>query len=249
MSIVSTRRSIRRARLAVEPLEHREVPATLVSPTTVTYQDIDGDNVIVKLSKPLLTAGNVNTVFTFNVDGVFNSNLAKQQLWNIGLTSLGGAAAGTAITVTATRSLANGGNGLANVGRINASGIDLGPVVMDGDLGQIDAGDFNTATPGLTSLAVQSMGRFGVTTQAPGGDLTSTVFGRLGALRVRSDITDESIYVDGGAAGSIGQVFVGGSVTAGSIVAGGDIGPVVVNGDVVGGVGPSVYTGRIFAAG
>src|SRR5262245_20232544 len=153
-------RNRRPTRLAVERLEGREVPATLVSPTTVTYQDIDGDNVAVTLSKPLLKAGNVNAVFTFNVDGVFSSNLAKQQLWNIDLNSLGGAAVGTAITVTATRSLVTGGNGLANVGRINATGIDLGAVVVDGDLGRIEAGDATPTTSSLTSLFVQSMGRF-----------------------------------------------------------------------------------------
>src|SRR5262245_5889717 len=32
----------RRARLHVEPLEDRTTPATLVSPTAVTYQDADG---------------------------------------------------------------------------------------------------------------------------------------------------------------------------------------------------------------
>src|SRR5262249_24654511 len=63
MSAVSPRRPVRRARLAVESLEHREVPATLVSPTTLTYQDLDGDSVAVTLSKPLLKAGNVNAVF------------------------------------------------------------------------------------------------------------------------------------------------------------------------------------------
>src|SRR5262249_59272845 len=110
----------RPTRLALESLEGREVPATLVSPTTVTYQDIDGDNVAVTLSKPLLKAGNVNTVFTFNTDGVFGNNLAKQQLWKIDLTGLGSAAAGTAITVTATRSLVTGGNGLANLRPIHA---------------------------------------------------------------------------------------------------------------------------------
>jgi len=237
----------RPTRLALEPLEGREVPATLVSPTTVTYQDIDGDNVTVKLSKPLLTAGNVNTVFTFNVDGVFSSNLAKQQLWKFDLTSLGGAAAGTAITVTATRSPVNGGNGLANVGRINASGIDLGAVVVDGDLGKIDAGDATASTPGLASLTVHSMGRLGTTTQAPGGDLDSTLTGKLGALSVKSDITDANISVSGGAVGSIGRVFVGGNVASGFIFAAGSVGPTVVNGDIVGGT--SVFSASIRANG
>ncbi|MBO0701067.1 MAG: hypothetical protein J2P46_21910, partial [Zavarzinella sp.] len=52
--------------LRLEPLEPRHAPATLVSPTTVTYQDADGDNVTVVLSRPVLTPGNVNTVFHFD---------------------------------------------------------------------------------------------------------------------------------------------------------------------------------------
>ncbi|HJZ89639.1 MAG TPA: hypothetical protein VKE40_02130 [Gemmataceae bacterium] len=240
-------RNRRPTRLAVEPLEGREMPATLVSPTTLTYQDIDGDNVTVTLSKPLLKAGNVNAVFTFNVDGVFSSNLAKQQLWGIDLTPLGGAAAGTAVTLTATRSLVTSGNGFANVGRINATGIDLGAVVVDGDLGQIDAGDVTATTPGLASLTVHSIGRFGTTTQAPGGDLISTLVGRLGALSVKSDIADANINVVGGVGATIGKVFVGGSVAAGSIGADGNVGPFVVNGDVVGGANPA--SGNIIAKG
>ncbi|HJZ89638.1 MAG TPA: hypothetical protein VKE40_02125 [Gemmataceae bacterium] len=238
MSAVSTRRPVRRARLAVESLEHREVPATLVSPTTLTYQDLDGDSVAVTLSKPLLKAGNVNAVFTFNAGGILGNNITKQQLWAINPIGLGTAATGTTITVTATRSLVTGGNGLANVGHIDATGIDLGAVVVDGDLGQIDAGDATTATRGLTSLTVQSMGRFGTTTQAPGGDLGSSVDGRLGALTVKSDLTDAKISVFGGAVGTIGRVFVGGNVTSGSIFAAGGIGPIVVNGDIVGGASP-----------
>jgi hypothetical protein len=223
------------------------VPATLVSPTTLTYQDVDGDNVTVKFSKPLLTVGNVNAVFQFNAFGVFGNNFSKQQLWKIDLTGLGSAAAGTAFTQTATRSTVTGGNGLANVGRIDATGIDLGAVIVDGDLGQIDAGDATAATPGLASLTVQSMGRLGVTTQAPGGDLTSSVVGRLGALSVKSDISDANVIVSGGAAGSIGRVFVGGSVASGSIFAAGSVGPTVVNGDIVGGA--SVFSASIKANG
>src|SRR5262245_24139195 len=49
-----------RTRLGMECLEAREVPATFVSGTTLTYQDVDGDDVTVRFSKSILTAGNVN---------------------------------------------------------------------------------------------------------------------------------------------------------------------------------------------
>ncbi len=58
--------SRRRTTRAVEALEPRTLLATLVSANKLTYQDADGDNVEVAFSKPILTAGNVNTIFTFN---------------------------------------------------------------------------------------------------------------------------------------------------------------------------------------
>src|SRR5205823_12265643 len=40
--------------------------AKRINASTVAYTDIDGDHVTVTLSKPLLTAGNVNNVFEFD---------------------------------------------------------------------------------------------------------------------------------------------------------------------------------------
>src|SRR5262245_47606157 len=108
-----------RGRLAVECLELRDVPATLVSPTTVTYQDVDGDNVVVRLSKPLLTAVNVDNVFTFAGGTPVNGdNTTKQQLQLIDLANLGPTAAGIGMTTVATPSPVNGGDGFASLGHI-----------------------------------------------------------------------------------------------------------------------------------
>src|SRR5205085_6255815 len=86
--IMSRTRNIQR-RLCLEPLERREAPATLVSATKLTYQDVDGDNVAVTFSKPILNAGNVNSVFLFNTGTVDGSNATKQQLQEINLTGVG----------------------------------------------------------------------------------------------------------------------------------------------------------------
>ena len=52
---------------SLEPLESRIAPATLLPDLkTVTYQDVDGDDVTVKFSKPILTGGLETTVFTFD---------------------------------------------------------------------------------------------------------------------------------------------------------------------------------------
>src|SRR5262245_1139166 len=125
--------SRRRTRLGVERLESREMPATFVNATTLTYQDVDGDDVTVQFSKAILTAGNAGSVFTFDSGGVNGSNATKQQLQRINLAVAPGAA-GTAVTTTATRNQMHGGDGFANLGDLLATGIDLGMVSIDGDL-------------------------------------------------------------------------------------------------------------------
>jgi hypothetical protein len=239
-----------RPRLGVEPLEPREVPATLVGPTTLTYRDADGDNVTVTFSKPILTAGNVNTVFAFDAGSVNGNNAAKQLLEKITLTGVAGAA-GTTVTTSATRSLLHGGDGLATLGELVATGLDLGAVVIDGDLGRVLAGDATTATAGLAGLKAQSLGRYGTATGA--ADLHSVIQGRLGFLTVKSDVKDAFVDVKGGADGDIGPVTIrgsllgGGQISFGRIVSEGDMGLVIVRGDVVGGTG--AHSGEIASGG
>jgi hypothetical protein len=201
----------RRAALQLEPLENRDAPATLVSATKLTYQDIDGDNVTVTLSKPLLNPGNVDSIFLFDTGNVNNVNTARQQLQTIKLTSVG-AAAGTSITTVATPSLATGGDGFAALGQIDATGIDLGPVKIDGDVGRIRAGDATSTTSGVKGLTVQSLGRFGTSTGAP--DLNTVIEGALDFLKVTSDVKKASVSVDG-TDGRIGSVSIGGSLIGG----------------------------------
>jgi hypothetical protein len=246
-------RKPRYARPALQTLETRETPATLVSPTTVTYQDTDGDDVTVRFSKPVLTAANVNTVFQFNQGTVIGSNGVEQQLWEIDLAGLGGAAKGTAVSVLAARSPIHGGNGMANVGHIDATGIDLGAVVVDGDLGQINAGDVTTTTRGVASLTVQSMGRFGANTQAPGGDLASSIKGAIDRIAVKSDFNGARIDTSGGLDGRVGTIAIGGSIIGGALPSSGlfnvtgDIGSVTVKGNIIGGT--SANSGVIYCEG
>ena len=228
-----------KTRLTLNQLEAREVPATLVSPTRLTYRDIDGDNVTVTFSKPILNTGNVGSIFTFAPAGI-GSNLQPQQLRSINLSSLA-TAAGTTITTDAVRSAVNGGDGFAALGQIDATGRDLSTVTIDGDLGRIRAGDANTATQALGTLSVHSMGRFGTSTGAT--DLLSQINGSVSALRSKSDIKEVLFSVIGGVAGKIGSVTIGGSLiggaadTSGYIFASGDIGALRILGDLEGNVG------------
>src|SRR5260221_747197 len=153
-----------RSVLSVEQLERRETPATLVSPTKLTYQDVDGDSVAVLFSKPVLNAANVNNVFQFNsgAGAVNGNNSAKEQLLKINLTAATNTA-GTAVSVTSTP--ANGGDGFANVGFVNSTNQALGAVTIDGELGQLDAGDQSAVNAvAVASITVRSWGRFGLST-------------------------------------------------------------------------------------
>lgn len=222
--------------LRLEPLESRHAPATLVSPTTVTYQDADGDAVTVVLSRPVLTPGNVNTVFHFDTGDVSGDNTVKQQLQRIDLTGLPPAPLGVRVTATA----ANGGNGTADVGWVQADGHDLTAVAVSGDLGRVTAGDPTRPAAGLGALTVGSLGARGLATQELGGSLASIVEGGLTRVTVAGDVNGASLTVNG----NIGAVKVGGSLLggaadgSGSITAqDGNIGPVRIAGGLVGGAG------------
>lgn len=183
--------------------------ARLVNATTVTYLDTDGDKVTVKFSKPVLSPGNVNGVFTFDTGTVNDGINAWQQLQLLDLRSL--ATQGLGVTFTVTRGAT--GDGLVNVGAIDSTGYDLGAVVVPGDLGQILAGDSTLTTAGLASLSVRSLGRFDVETQKPSAgaffpSISSYISGPLGSLTVQQDVAGANFKVTG----KINTVTVNGSV-------------------------------------
>jgi hypothetical protein len=225
-----------RSILRCEQLERRDAPATLVGNTKVTYQDFDGDNVAVIFSKPILNAGNVDTIF--GAGFVTGSNTTKQTLSMIALAPIGVAVQGVSITTSAIRSPVNGGDGFATVGHIDATGFDLGAVKIDGDLGRIRAGDATTSTSGLKGLTVLSLGRFGTNTGAP--NLDTVVQGKLDFLTVKSDIKEASVEAQGGLDGRIGSVNIGGSLIGGAntnsgrIASSGPMGTVRIGGSVQG---------------
>ena len=78
-------------------------------------------------------------------------------------------AASTAHNLTVGVVKVPGGDGLANIGYVNSTGHDLGNVKIVGDLGRVNAGDGDPAAPATKRLIVQSMGQYGLDTQAGGG--------------------------------------------------------------------------------
>src|SRR5204863_3817686 len=119
-----------RFRSAAEVLEARIAPASL------SFLDVDGDNVTITTDHgsdiQLQAAAHLNEV----TPGHF-------QLQELKLDDVA-AFRGTNVTIEAT---ANGGDGFVNVGYINATDLDLGRVVVAGDLGRIDVGSHLLSTP------------------------------------------------------------------------------------------------------
>ncbi|MEI6541235.1 MAG: hypothetical protein WCO86_17175, partial [Planctomycetota bacterium] len=222
----------------IESLEERIVPATLVSPYLVTFLDTDGDKVTVASSKPIFKADTVNEMFQFDRGFVNRSNALHQQLQGIKLRIPGVHAAGANLMIRATHSRT--GDGFVRVGSIDAQSIDLGWVRVDGDLGRIVAGDANVKTPGLRELSVDSLGRFGTTTQASGGSLQSVISGELTDLIVATSVVYASVRTEHG--GDVGKIQIGNSLMGGAgfgsgqIWADGDIRNVNV-GNISGGSG------------
>ena len=221
---------------SIEPLESRIAPAGMatlaVSPDghTATYTDVDGDHVALKVSAGTLTPG----LFT----GTTSAGHDQLQLLDLS----GGGFDKASLTFSVAK--VAGGDGLVNVGYINSTAHDLGAVTVNGDLGQIDAGDATFATPGLKSLTVRSMGRLGTDTQAAGSpSLLSVIVGPFGALKVAGDLKEESIVVQGGLNGTLSSVTIGGSLIGGAadfsgrVFTQGDMGMVKIGHDVQGGAG------------
>jgi len=231
---------------------------TIVNNTTATYTDQDGDRVTVKITGAAPGAALSPADFYF-VEGEVGS-----QLKLLDLSDDGTEWAKASITITAVP-LNGKGDSFATVGYIKANGIDLGKVSVNGDLGQIDAGDAVTTTPGLAGLTVQSLGVYSNSQLITTTDPNSDIVGKLGSLTVKTDMIRSQINVTSGADGAIGAVFIGGDVlstgaatgisatgniasikllgslqgggttNSGSIIAAGNIGPVFVGGSIFGG--------------
>src|SRR5262245_44009285 len=213
-----------------------EVLESRVAPASITFTDVDG--VIATITSSKGSAAQLQQVAIFAPEGL------GQELQELRLSDLPKAFKGAKISITkGTFDDAQ----LVHVGFVDATGIDLGKLTVDGDLGRILAGDANSATVATKALAVGSMGTFGLNTQAPGGNLISKFVGKLGKLTVLGDVKDASITALGidpdpdpvvntgvDARGDIGDIVIGGSligggdVASGSIYAKGSIGNVTV---------------------
>lgn len=241
---------------AVEPLEPRIAPAAVL-----TFIDVDGDVVKItssKGSKAALEAA-VSTV----PDGMgFKINLidlSKNPVFN-----------GTSLKVIATTPTGWLGDGLVNVDRIDAAddgadamdqGLNLGTIVVDGELRDIDAGK-GTASSKVGAIKVQStagarvwslgasVGSIVVKDDLRGSELN--IAGSLGNLQIGGSLIGEAAFETGyiSVTGNIGSIKIGENWQGGSEDHAGSIkaervGSITVGGDILGGAG--TFSGRLDA--
>lgn len=227
---------------SLELLEARIAPATLISPTTVKFSDVDGDDVTIHISKPLFTAENLNQVLSFSDSDPLSDGTVPQALSGFLVKSLGSDASGLDITITAKRSPLHGGNGSVDVGGIDAfnagdaNNLDLGRVRIGGDLKFIDAGDGDFSTPALKSLAVFSVGE-----SVP--NVKSEINGSIGVWKVRGNMQGSLVQTGPSDVVTAGKIIIGGSLGridadvngSGALRLSGSAGTISIGHDLIGG--------------
>lgn len=170
-------------RLILEALEDRTVPATLVSPNRVTFQDIDGDLAEVVFSKPVLNAGNVNEALVFNTSSVNGNNSTRQSLQQLNLVFQGSfELEGGDITVRVTKK-APRGDGEVHVGEVFSYGYGYGQLRFAGDVRRFNMYSYNGDQLLAQKLDVNSIGRF-----EPQISFSSLI-GTIGTFQVRQDLS------------------------------------------------------------
>ncbi len=176
--------------LLLEVLEDR------IAPATALFTDVDGDSVTVWTSK------GTNDQLQMLVDSaVDNGQMKTLDLSNNAIFN------GTSIKISVSNRAANG-DGLVNVWHINATGIDLGAVTVNGDLAKLTAGDMNYKNGSVKSVNVQSIGVNGGATdkawQMLGGTSSFTVANTVSGAFLNWDGPNGSI--------TVGKIFIGGDL-------------------------------------
>jgi uncharacterized repeat protein (TIGR01451 family) len=199
--------------------------------------DLEGDRESITVSRGTLSPGNF-TFFTID-GGTLRSvlHLADAEF------------NGVSLRVSAKPSAHGTGDGVAHLGAIEASGIDLGSVTISGDLGRVAAGDGDPRKPAVGRLKIGSVGALGSATQPEEivEPLHSIVSGAVGALIVKGSVNHAMLDVRG----DLRSILIGGDwdgsergTTAGLLRVTGDIGSMRVKGSVIGGVnGSGIFAG------
>lgn len=212
----------------IELLESRIAPATLTG-RVLKYVDLDGDQVTVTFTKGSIASSN----FTFDTSF---ATTGPQQLQRIDVSGVADVE-GSNLIVSTKR--ATGGDGIAHIGEIIATGRDLGVVKTGGNIGKIIAGNNTLPAPGIKALTIGSYGIFDGATQPMASNQSSIITGSVGSITILGDFGVGTLSV----AGSVKTLKVGGSFVGGSnpsegrFIISGDLTTGTIGGSFIGGAG------------
>lgn len=197
----------------------------LRKPGKAIYTDSDGDRVLVKTNR-----------------GAFTWEQFKlehgPQGYDLDTLTLDNSFAGAAISVSPDKRKSPG-DGLVNVGKIDAENIDLRSVSIKGDLGKIAAGDTTLTTAGLGRLNVNSLGFGNTFDPLSASPVSSVIKGSLEKMIVHRNVYGINLRVEGDTSTTIGEIKIGrnlitnNSTSPSLIYTSGDIGSITIGGNVL----------------
>ncbi len=191
---------------------------------TATYTDVDGDLVSVKTTKGKFNSSQF-TIRAAGVGGV---------LQDLALNNVADGFENTRLTITAA--LKGGlGNKHADVGRINATGVDLAAVLVPGNLDVLVAGDSDVND--LAGLGLLTVDSIGIGRNDAGSTASVGVNGPAGTVWIKGDAVNANLTF-----GGVKSFKLGGSLTktaqnatSSSLFVNGSAGTIAIGGDLLGG--------------
>lgn len=222
----------------------------VVNAKTIRYVDVDGDLVTLRITKGSLFGANGN-IYTLATNG----SVGGQFLQSLDFTGSPGQFNGTSVYVTTEPQpgfFESGGvsNGKADVGFIFGAnvdgnfifsrGVDFTNIVIEGDLGGIQAGDSFVDPAIRGKIAVDSIGAKGTTYLPSGAPGNMAYFlSKVNAIKTTGDVNG-FIQTFGGSFGDIGTLTIGGALQPlnnqqlGAVAFSGNLGKATI-GKIVGG--------------
>jgi hypothetical protein len=196
----------------LECLESRFLPAQLISPTVLKYQDGDGDLVQATFSQPVLGTWDVNIIFQFNTGDASGSLSTPQQLRELNLSVVNNySSPGLSVDLHVVQK-GRHGDGLVNVGKLTTYAQSLGTVTIQGDLGEYQLWSPGYGVPGIQLLEVRSLGQKGPKNGET--SLSSVAYGYVGTIHVLGNASGDllhQLYRNDPATEEIGTLDIGGS--------------------------------------
>lgn len=165
--------------------------------TSVVFRDIDGDQVTITLAGGKLEAGDI----IFAADGTIET----LDLTRFAAEGSDPASKPLNLTIGVKSPRGGTGDGLVQIGLINAFGVDLGTVKIFGDVERILGGDADFGKAAIRSLTISgSLGPLVAGESAAATELR----GDVGSFNIRGGMRNASIEIDG----AVGTIKIDGDL-------------------------------------